>query len=101
MELSTLQTQVNTLEIERDYIKGTVLQKSLLFGEEVGELFKAIREREGMSVHSKSMKYSVEDELSDCLFLLAAIANRYGISLEEAFKEKMKKDELKVYQKVV
>jgi NTP pyrophosphatase (non-canonical NTP hydrolase) len=54
-----------------------------------------------MSIHLESARYSVPDELSDCLFLIAAIANRYGINLEEAFREKMKKDSLKVYQMVI
>jgi NTP pyrophosphatase (non-canonical NTP hydrolase) len=100
MNLSTIediQEQIMKIEIERGHITGTILQKSLLLGEEVGELFKAIREREGMSIHSQSSRYSVEDELSDCFFLLVCLANRYGIDMQIALFNKLKKDENKVY----
>jgi NTP pyrophosphatase (non-canonical NTP hydrolase) len=101
IDLQTLQSQVNEIEIKRGHRIGTSIQKCLLLGEEYGELCKAIREKEKMSIHTKTERYSVEDELADCLFLIVGIANRYGIDLEEAFMEKMRKDDEKKYVKVI
>ena len=44
------QEYVNQLEKERGFIKQNVLQKCLLLGEEIGELFKAIRKMEAISI---------------------------------------------------
>lgn len=45
--LSDLQRYVSELEQERGFAHQDVLQKCLLLGEEVGELFKTIRKRKG------------------------------------------------------
>ena len=99
--LKSVQKQVNNLEIKRGYRTATVLQKALILTEEVGELAKAIREAERIQIHDDSERYSVEDELADCLFVLASLANRYGIDLQVALYHKVCKDELKTYNKGV
>ena len=99
--LKSLQRQVIALEFERGHCEDTILQKSLLLGEEFGELCKAIREAERIQIHDDSERYSVEDELADCLFVLASLANRYGIDLQVALYHKVCKDELKTYNKGV
>jgi len=43
--LKDLQDYVRRLEAERNFDKEDVLQKCLLLGEEVGELYKAIRKK--------------------------------------------------------
>ena len=48
--LTDLQRYVEALESERGLASQTVLHKCLLLGEEVGELFKAVREHQGMGV---------------------------------------------------
>lgn len=98
--LYELQQKVKEIEKSRGHDKGTVIQKSLILGEEIGELFKAIRERENISIHDKSERYSVPDELVDCLFLVLCIANRYDIDLDIAFDNKMEQDESKTYLEV-
>jgi NTP pyrophosphatase (non-canonical NTP hydrolase) len=41
--LADVQTYVSQLEVERGFNDESVMQKCLLLGEEVGELFKAVR----------------------------------------------------------
>jgi NTP pyrophosphatase (non-canonical NTP hydrolase) len=86
--LKDFQDYVTQLEKERGFTDQTVLQRSLLLGEEVGELFKAIRKAEKMGVDQKSMIGSVDEELADVLIFVCSIANRFGIDLEKAFREK-------------
>lgn len=85
-KLSDFQHYVAEMEIERGFSQQTVLDKCLLLGEEVGELFKAIRTREGIKVDKKGNE--VSGELADILIYLCAIANRYEIDLETAFRKK-------------
>jgi NTP pyrophosphatase (non-canonical NTP hydrolase) len=86
--LKDFQKYVIELEQERGFTENTVLQRSLLLGEEVGELFKAIRKHEKMSVDQNSKIGSVDEELADILIFMCSIANRLGIDLEKAFREK-------------
>ena len=86
--LADLQSYVSKLEDERGFADQTVLDKCLLLGEEVGELFKAIRRTEGLLIDQRSEFGDVASELADILIYLCAIANRYDIDLERAFREK-------------
>lgn len=86
--LKNLQTYVTELEIERGFIDQTILEKCLLMGEEMGELFKAIRKAENISIDNNSDSFHVGEELADIIIYVCAIANRSGIDLEEAFRKK-------------
>ena len=86
--LQNLQQYVKELEIERGFDHQTIIEKCLLLGEEVGELFKAVRKSEKIKIDSNSQKHEVGNELADILIYLCAIANRYQIDLEKAFREK-------------
>ncbi|MBI9065778.1 MAG: hypothetical protein JEZ09_00720 [Salinivirgaceae bacterium] len=86
--LKDFQKYVTELEEARGFSKQTVLQKCLMLGEEVGELFKAIRKSENISVDQKSVIGSIDEELADIFIYLCAIANRHNIDLEEAFRNK-------------
>ncbi len=86
--LSDIQKYVMELEKERGFTEQTVLQKSLMLGEEMGELFKAIRKREKIKIDHKSIVGSIDEELADMLIFMCSIANRFGIDLEKAFREK-------------
>lgn len=86
--IQNLQLYVKQLEIERGFIDQTVIEKCLLLGEEVGELFKAVRKSEKIKIDSNSQKHEVGNELADILIYLCAIANRYQIDIESAFREK-------------
>ena len=84
--LGDLQVYVAALEVERGFAKQSARDKCLLLGEEVGELFKAIRTAEGLSVDVPGG--DIGHELADVLIYLGAIANRFDIDLETAFREK-------------
>ena len=71
-----------------------------MLGEEVGELFKAIRKKEDIKVDLNSKIGSVEEELADILIYLCAIANRYDIDLEKAFREKEEINKQRVWKKI-
>lgn len=86
--LKDFQKYVVELEEERGFTGNTVLERSLLLGEEVGELFKAVRKRERMHLDQNSKVGSVDEELADIVIFVCSIANRYGIDLETAFREK-------------
>ncbi len=86
--LHRLQAYVAATEVERGFDQQSATEKCLLLGEEVGELFKAVRRAEGFGVDPLSDPLEVRHELADILNFLLAIANRYGIDLGEAFANK-------------
>ncbi len=86
--LADLQAYVEDLENERGFSDQTARDKCLLLGEEAGELFRAVRRAEGLRVDPASRRAEVGEELADLLIYLCAIANRYGIDLEAAFRAK-------------
>lgn len=82
------QEYVKELELERGFSSQTVIEKCLLMGEEIGELFKSVRKAEKILIDNNSTINQVSDELADVFIYLCAIANRYDIDLETAFREK-------------
>ena len=86
--LNDFQQYVQELEIERGFDDQTVIEKCLLLGEEIGELFKAVRKSEKLKIDKNSQFTFVKDELADIMIYTCAIANRYNIDLEEAFRSK-------------
>ncbi|MDG2997197.1 MULTISPECIES: MazG nucleotide pyrophosphohydrolase domain-containing protein [Vibrio] len=90
--LIDFQKYVAELEVERGFSEQLVNEKCLLLGEEVGELFKAVRKAEGIAIDPTSKVGDIGDELADIFIYLCSIANRYDIDLEKAFLEKEKKN---------
>lgn len=86
--LADLQTYVSQLEEERGFTDNTIQQSCLLLGEEIGELFKAIRKQQKMKLDSTSKVGSVDEELADILIYVCSIANRLDINLEQALRDK-------------
>lgn len=86
--LAQFQTYVRELETERGFTANTVEQTSLLLGEEIGELFKAIRKQQKMAVDANSRVGNVDEELADVLIYVLALANRFSIDMEDAFRKK-------------
>lgn len=89
--LCDFQRYVTELEHERGFADQGPRDKCLLLGEEVGELFKAVRAREGLPVDE--LGQPVAEELADIFIYLCSIANRYGIDLEQAFRDKERKNQ--------
>ena len=87
-DLKSIQQYVKELENERGFDHQTVIEKCLLLGEEIGELFKAVRNTEKIKIDTNSQKHEISNELADILIYLCAIANRYNIDLETAFLQK-------------
>ncbi|MFC1534133.1 MazG nucleotide pyrophosphohydrolase domain-containing protein [Thermodesulfobacteriota bacterium] len=88
--LEDFQEYVRKLEIERGFSAQSPHEKCLLLGEEIGELFKAIRKATGLNVDENSSFRDIGDELADILIYICSIANRFDISLEESFRKKEK-----------
>lgn len=82
------QQYVQQLELERGFIEQDVIQKCLLLGEEVGELFKAVRKAEKIKTDPNSKLGTIDEELADIFIYICAIANRFNIDLEKAFRDK-------------
>lgn len=97
--LSDFQQYVRELEEERGFTDQNVLQKCLMLGEEVGELFKAIRKNENITVDHNSKFGSIEDELADVLIFILSIANKHDINLEKAFRNKEEINKKRVWGK--
>jgi NTP pyrophosphatase (non-canonical NTP hydrolase) len=96
--LDDLQRYVAKMEEERGFAHRDVVSQCLLLGEEVGELFKAVRKHEKMRVGTTSVTGSVDEELADVLIYLCAIANRLGISLDEALRKKEEINETRTWK---
>lgn len=86
--LQDFQIYVSELEKERGFSEQSALEKCLLLGEEVGELFKAVRKAQKIGLDQKSKVGTISEELADIVIYLCSIANRYDIDLQSAFLEK-------------
>lgn len=98
--LSDFQKYVHELEKERGFSNQSIIDKCLLLGEEVGELFKAVRKTEGLAMDSNSAVAEVSDELADIFIYLCAIANRKNIDLEKAFRSKEEINKIRTWKTV-
>ncbi len=90
--LRDLQQHILESGIERGFDKLSAAQRCLMLGEEVGELFKSVRKYEKIKIDNNSKVDSIEDELSDVLKQVCAVANYFKIDLEKAFIQKEEKD---------
>ena len=86
--LADFQAYVVQLETERGFSDQSVRDKCLLLGEEIGELFKAVRKSEGLKIDATSHFGTISEELADIFIYICAIANRHDIDLESAFRDK-------------
>jgi NTP pyrophosphatase (non-canonical NTP hydrolase) len=86
--LGQLQDYVGRMESERGLDRQDIASQCLKLGEEVGELFRAVRKLQGNPQDPTGRIASVADETADVLILLAAVANRCGVNLEDALRAK-------------
>ncbi len=80
MELKEVQKLINDMYGARDRKRG-IWQNLVWLGEEVGELYKAVRENKG-----------IDEEIADVFAWLLSVANVLDIDVEEAFKKKYLKN---------
>jgi NTP pyrophosphatase (non-canonical NTP hydrolase) len=95
--LRAIQNHVAKMETERGLDKQAVTSQCLKLGEEVGELFRAVRDFEGQPQDPTGRVADIGDEAVDVLILLASIANRCGIDIETAFRLKEARNESRTW----
>ncbi|MEW5827097.1 MAG: MazG nucleotide pyrophosphohydrolase domain-containing protein [Candidatus Bipolaricaulota bacterium] len=98
-KLSEVQCYVAGMERERGFADQSGRDKCLLLGEEVGELYRAVRRAEGLAVDRTSREASIGEELADLLIYLAAIANRYGVDLGDALRDKEEQNAQRAWER--
>ncbi|CAM3628999.1 hypothetical protein G4177_32125 [Corallococcus sp. ZKHCc1 1396] len=84
------QRYIHDLEALHGWLQQDLVHNCFRMGEEVGELFKAVRqyEKPAPEAQAAQARAHVGEELVDVLNYLLAIANRAGVDLEQAFREK-------------
>ncbi len=97
-DLATYQRYIHDLESLHGWLDVDLVHNCFLMGEEVGELFKAIRKYkkyfvdtatpDTQSSSAAQRKEDVAEELVDVFNYLLALANRLDIDLESAFRKK-------------
>lgn len=86
--LRDYQEYVRMLETERGFTEQNAIEKCLLLGEEMGELFKAVRKTVRLKTDVNASVGSIDEELADIMIYVCAIANRFDVDLEQAFRRK-------------
>ncbi len=93
--MADYQQYIDALEAKMGWSEVDLVHTCFLMGEEVGELFKAVRKAENMfnqgeaapEDHAQRVAH-VGEELVDVLNYLLAVANRLDIDVEAAFRAK-------------
>ena len=91
--MKAYQRYIHDLEAMHGWLELDLVHNCFLMGEEVGELFKAVRRYEklfdeGGGTPTEEARAQVGEELVDVFNYLLAIANRVGVDLEQAFRDK-------------
>lgn len=92
--MAAYQTYIEALERQHGWLDVDLVHNCFLMGEEVGELFKAVRRYQHLfdRPHDRgdadTRKADVAEELVDVFNYLLAVANRLDIDLEAAFRKK-------------
>ena len=88
--MSDYQKLIHDLETHHGWLDVDLIHNCFLMGEEIGELFSAIRQHENYykSGNADGSKAAIAEELVDVFNYLLAIANRLDIDLEDAFRRK-------------
>ena len=87
--LKDFQNYVAEIETERNHDHEAIAKKFLMLMEEVGELVVANRKKPKIIKPDHNPKFaSIDEELADILTYICSIANRFGVNLEAAFRNK-------------
>jgi NTP pyrophosphatase (non-canonical NTP hydrolase) len=101
-KLRDFQHYVKAMELDRGFDKQDILRNCLLLGEEVGELFKAIRKQDAhLRIDRSSKVGSADEELADIFIYLCSIANRLNVNLEQAFRDKEERNKTRNWSKAM
>ncbi|MDB5161879.1 MAG: hypothetical protein JWM52_387 [Candidatus Saccharibacteria bacterium] len=96
--LAEYQDLIKKLTVERGFDKETVPEVFTLLVEEVGELAKAIRKKNGQKIDLARKQHEVEEEAADVFWLLIDLCNRLDIDLTKAFADKEAKNATRTWQ---
>jgi NTP pyrophosphatase (non-canonical NTP hydrolase) len=95
--LPRIQDYVKNMEAERGLDGQDLTSQCLKLGEEVGELYRAVRKLQGEPQDPASRIADLADEAADTLILLISIVNRCGVNLEDAFRAKEARNENRIW----
>ncbi len=87
----TIRQKYAEFEINRNGREWTGEELALGFVGDVGDLMKLIQTKEGIRV-ADNVDDALAHELSDCLWSVIVLADKYGVDLEKSFNKTM--DEL-------
>ena len=99
--MSDYQALIHQLEAHHGWLDVDLIHNCFLMGEEVGELFGAIRQYEAyfQEGDTNASKENVAEEIVDVFNYLLAIANRLDIDVEAAFRRKNARNFLRTWSK--
>lgn len=98
--LAEYQAYVRALEALHGWLDADAARSCFLMGEEVGELFAAVRKLERVSPDDPARAGAVAavgEEIVDVLNYLLAIANRLDIDVEAAFRAKNARNQTRTW----
>ena len=98
--LTDIQQYVRDLEAERGFAEHSIVDQSLLLIEEIGELCKVVRKHHttmGIDV-GKKYDFDAAGEVADVLIMLNAVANRLGVDVEQALRDKEEQNKQRVWE---
>lgn len=98
--LEDIQNHLDFVCKKNGWDKNSISEVYLLFSEESGELAKAIRKMTGFKGEKrpKDIEENLKEELADVFNYLLEIANRFGISLADAYVDKFNKNENRTWK---
>ncbi|MFC4561585.1 MazG nucleotide pyrophosphohydrolase domain-containing protein [Nocardiopsis mangrovi] len=97
LTLAEIQDYVQKMEAERGFSGSSIVEQTLKLAEETGEVAKAVRKRQALGIDPASTTGDLGAELADVLIYLAAIANRTGIELSQALRDKERINETRTW----
>jgi NTP pyrophosphatase (non-canonical NTP hydrolase) len=99
--MADFQRYVHELEALHGWLGADAARNCFLMGEEVGELFAAVRRLERADDASPAERAErvaqVGEEIVDVLNYLLAIANRVGVDVEAAFRAKNERNQRRTW----
>ncbi len=98
--LANIQQYVMDMEQERGFTHSGILEQFLLLVEEIGELGKVIRKHNTSLGIDTNKKYDFDaaGEVADTIVMLCAVANRLGVDMEQAFRDKEEKNKKRTWK---
>jgi NTP pyrophosphatase (non-canonical NTP hydrolase) len=98
--LADIQQYVRDLEAERGFTNHGIVEQSLLLVEEIGELCKVVRKYHTNLGIDTAKKYELDaaGEVADVIIMLSAVANRLGVDMEQALRDKEEKNKQRTWE---